>query len=155
MTERCLLNFPSGSGRSAAYCNPLIIQGGVSGSHSPAENGGGRGLITFISHRSNSRQIFSKWMSNCHLRMRRNFNRENRETLSATDDGQQPSSERSANAHGVNADVHAERESDGSVEPAKSANNEEHCFSAVSRRPDWGTPLLCSRAEGEAEQKYC
>ena len=66
------------------------------------------------------------------LSMRRNFNRENRETLSASDDGQQPSPERSANAHSGNADMHAERESDGCVVPAKLANNEEHSFSAES-----------------------
>ena len=66
------------------------------------------------------------------LSMRRNFNRENRETLSASNDGQQPSSERSANAHGGNADMHAERESDGCVVPTKSANNEEYSFSAES-----------------------
>ena len=64
------------------------------------------------------------------LSMSRNFNRENRETLSASDAGQQPSSERSANAHGGNADAHAERESDGCVVPAKSANNEGHSFLA-------------------------
>lgn len=64
--------------------------------------------------------------------MRRNFNRENRETLSASDDGQQPSPERSANAYGDNTDMHAERESDGCVVPAKSANNEEYSFSAES-----------------------
>jgi len=44
------------------------------------------------------------------LSMRTNFYRENRETLSASDAGQKPSSERSANAHGGYADVHAERE---------------------------------------------
>ncbi len=42
------------------------------------------------------------------LSMRRNFNRENRETLPASNDGQQPSSERSVNAQGGNADMHAE-----------------------------------------------
>ena len=66
------------------------------------------------------------------LSMRRNFIRENRETLPASKDGQQPSLERSVNAHGGNADMHAERESDGCVVPAKSANNGEQCFSAES-----------------------
>ena len=66
------------------------------------------------------------------LSLRRNFNRENRETLSASNDGQQPSQERSPNAHGDNTDMHAERESDGCVVPAKSANNEEYSFSAES-----------------------
>ena len=35
------------------------------------------------------------------LSMRRNFNRENRETIPAPNDGQQPSLERSVNTHGV------------------------------------------------------
>jgi RNA-directed DNA polymerase len=64
------------------------------------------------------------------LSMRRNFNRENRETLSISNDGQQPSLERSANAHGGNAGMHVERESDGCVVPAKSANNAKTNFSA-------------------------
>lgn len=64
--------------------------------------------------------------------MRRNLNRENRETLPVSKDGQQPSLERSVNAHGGNADMDAERESDGCVVPAKSANNGEQCFSAES-----------------------
>ena len=64
--------------------------------------------------------------------MHRNFNHENRETLPVSNDGQQPSLERSANAYGGNSDMHTDRESDGCVVPVKSTNKEAHRVSAES-----------------------
>ena len=64
--------------------------------------------------------------------MHRNFSHEKLETLPVSNDGQQPLSERSANAYGGNSDMHTDRESDGCVVPVKSTNKEAQRVSAES-----------------------
>lgn len=50
MPEQWQVKYPSGSGRSTAYCNPNILTDDLSGRHSPAQSEGQKATVPQDGH---------------------------------------------------------------------------------------------------------